>query len=231
MIKAVFFDFYNTLASHYPRREQVWVDACRELGIEVQAKTLFNSLPAADMYWRDEAARSPIDDRSPEEKIDFYAEYATRILRGAGVEPNRDTALQILAKLREHDWKFKAYDDTLPALKELKNRGLILGLISNVVQDMESTYEDLGLQSYLAFKVTSSELGCDKPDPEIFLAALKKAQVKPEEAIHVGDQYDLDIVGARGVGMKAVLIDRNDFFTDITDCPRIRSLTEIVEHI
>ena len=231
MIKAVFFDFYNTLASHYPRREQVWVNACRELGIEVQAKALFNSLPAADMYWRDEAARSPIDDRSPEEKIDFYAEYATRILRGAGVEPNRDTALQILAKLREHDWKFKAYDDTLPALKELKNRGLIPGLISNVFQDMESTYEELGLQSYLAFKVTSSEVGCDKPDPEIFLAALKKAQVKPEEAIYVGDQYNLDVVGARGVGMKAVLIDRNDFFTDITDCPRIRSLTEIVEHV
>lgn len=231
MIKAVFFDFYNTLASHYPRREQVWVNACRELGIEVQAKALFNSLPAADMYWRDEAARSPIDDRSPEEKIDFYAEYATRILRGAGVEPNRDTALQILAKLREHNWKFKAYDDTLPALKELKNRGLILGLISNVVQDMESTYEDLGLQSYLAFKVTSSEVGCDKPDPEIFLAALKKAQVKPEEAIYVGDQYNLDVVGARGVGMKAVLIDRNDFFTNITDCPRIHSLTQIVEHV
>jgi putative hydrolase of the HAD superfamily len=231
VIKAVFFDFYNTLASHYPRREQAWVNACRELGIEVQAKALFNSLPPADMYWRDEAARSPIDDRSPEEKIDFYAEYATRILRGAGVEPNRDTALQILAKLREYDWKFKAYDDTLPTLKELTNRGLTLGLISNVVQDMESTYEELGLRPYLAFKVTSSEVGCDKPDPKIFLAALKKAQVKPEEAIYVGDQYDLDVVGARGVGMKAVLIDRNDFFTNITDCPRIHSLTQIVEHV
>ncbi|MCK4331626.1 MAG: hypothetical protein KAW81_03615, partial [Dehalococcoidia bacterium] len=98
------------------------------------------------MYWRDESSRSPIDDRSPEEKIDFYAEYATRILRGVGVEPNRDTALQILAKLREYDWRFKAYDDTLPTLRELTNRGLTLGLISNVVQDMESTYEELGLK-------------------------------------------------------------------------------------
>ena len=231
MIKAVFFDFYNTLASHYPPREQVYVDACRELGIKVEAKALFKSLPAADMYWRDESSRSPVDDRSPEEKIDFYAEYATRILRGAGVELNRDTALQILGKLRQYDWKFKAYDDALPVLKELKDRGLILGLISNVVQDMESTYEELGLKPYLASKVTSAEVGCDKPDPDIFLAALKKAQVKPEEAIYVGDQYDLDVVGARGVGMKAVLIDRNDFFTDITDCPRIHSLTEIVEHV
>ena len=231
MIKAVCFDFYNTLASHHPPREGVYVNACRDLGVEVEAKALFNSLPAADMYYRDENSRSPIEERAPEDKIDFYAKYATRILAGAGVQLSRDTALQLLAKLRQYDWKFKAYNDTLPALQELKSRGLILGLISNVAQDMESTYEELGLQPYLAFKVTSSEVGCDKPRPEIFLAALEKARVKPEEAIYVGDQYDLDIVGARGVGMKGVLIDRNDFFTDIADCPRIHRLTEIVEYV
>jgi putative hydrolase of the HAD superfamily len=119
----------------------------------------------------------------------------------------------------------------LPTLKELKNRGLILGLISNVVQDMESTYTELGIQPYLDIKVTSSEVGYDKPRPEIFMAALEKAQVKPEESIFVGDQYHLDIVGARGVGIKAVLIDHNDYSPEITDCPRIRSLTEITQYI
>jgi len=231
MTKAVFFDFYNTLATHHPPREQAYVNACRELGIKVEARALFNSLPAADIYWRDENSRSPIDKRTPEEKIDLYAEYGTRILQGAGVEISRDTAFQILAKLQQHKWEFKAYDDTLPTLKELKNRGLILGLVSNVAQDMESTYAELGLQPYLDFKVTSFEVGYDKPRPEIFMAALKKAQVKPEESIYVGDQYHLDIVGARGVGMKALLIDRNNYFPDITDCPRIRSLTEITQYV
>jgi len=231
MIKAVFFDFYKTQPSHAPPREVIYGSTCHELGIEVEAKALFNSLPAADMYYRDENSRSPIDNRSEEEKIDFYVQYASRILAGAGVQLSHDAALQLLAKLRQFDWKMKAYDDTLPALEELRRRGLILGLISNVAQDMESTYEEMGLNSYLAFKVTSSEVGCDKPQPEIFQAALKKAEVKPEEAIHVGDQYDLDIVGARGVGMKGVLVDRNDFFRDITDCPRIHSLTEIVQYV
>ena len=231
MIKAVFFDFYNTLATHHPPREKAYVNACRELGIKIEARALFNSLPAADIYWRDENSRSPIDKRTPEEKIDLYVEYGTRILQGAGVEISRDTALQILAKLQQHKWEFKAYDDTLPTLKELKNRGLILGLVSNVAQDMEPTYTELGLQPYLDFKVTSSEVGCDKPRPEIFMAALKKAQVKPEESIYVGDQYHLDIVGARGVGMKAVLIDRNNYSPDITDCPRIRSLAEITQYV
>jgi putative hydrolase of the HAD superfamily len=231
MIKAVLFDFYNTLATHHPPREEVWISASREFGINLEARTLFNSLPAADMYWRDEDSRSPIDKRTTEEKIEFYAEYATRILHEAGAEVSREIALQILAKLREHKWEFKAYDDTLPTLKELKNRGLIIGLVSNVVQDMEPTYTELGLQPYLAFKVTSAEVGCDKPRPEIFMAALEKAQVKPEESIYVGDQYHLDIVGARGVGIKGVLIDRNNYSPEITDCPRIRSLSEITQYI
>jgi putative hydrolase of the HAD superfamily len=96
---------------------------------------------------------------------------------------------------------------------------------------MESTYEKLGLQPYLDFKVTSAEVGFDKPRPEIFQAALKKAAVNPDEALYVGDQYQIDIVGARGVGIKALLIDRNDYFTDITDCPRISSLAEIVKFV
>ncbi|MBM3119313.1 MAG: HAD-IA family hydrolase [Chloroflexi bacterium] len=231
MIKAVFFDFYNTLATHHPPREEAWINACREFGIKVAARALFQSLPAADKYWRDENSRSPIDKKTPEEKIDFYAEYGGMILRGAGAEVSRDTALQIMAKLRQYNWTYKVYDDTLPTLNGLKNRGLILGMISNVVQDMESVYTELGLQPYLAFKVTSSEVGCDKPQPEIFQAALKKAGIKSEEALYVGDQYDLDIVGARGVGMKAILVDRNDYFPDITDCPRIRSLIDIVAYI
>jgi putative hydrolase of the HAD superfamily len=231
MIKAVFFDFYNTLATHHPPREEAWVNACRELGIEIKAKALFDSLPAADMQWRNEDSRSPIDKRPLEEKINFYAEYATMILQGAGIEISRDTALQILAKIRQHKWELKVYEDTLPTLKELKNRSLIIGLVSNVVQDMEPTYTELGIQPYLDFKVTSSEVGYDKPRPEIFMAALDKAKVKPEESIFIGDQYHLDIVGARGVGIKAVLIDRNDYSPEITDCPRIRSLTEIMEYI
>jgi putative hydrolase of the HAD superfamily len=231
MIKAVFFDFYNTLATHHPPREEAWVNACREFGINLEAKTLFNSLPAADMYWRDEESRLPLDKRTMEEKIELYAEYATMILQEAGANVSRDTALQIMAKLRGHKWEFKAYDDTLPALKELKDRGLIIGLVSNVAKDMETTYSELGIQPYLDFKVTSSEVGYDKPRPEIFMAALDKARVKPEESIFVGDQYHLDIVGSRGVGIKAVLIDRNDYSPDITDCPRIHSLTEIIQYI
>src|SRR4030065_2878096 len=120
MIKAVFFDFYNARAIYYPPREDVYISMCRELGIEVEAKALFTSLAAADIFYRNENSRSPIDKKTPDEKINFYIEYATMILKGAGVEISRDTAIQILAKIREQKWEFKTYEDTLPTLKAIE---------------------------------------------------------------------------------------------------------------
>lgn len=231
MIKAICFDFYNTLATYDPPREQIYVKTSSELGVKVEEKALFKSLAAADIFYRNENIRLPVEQRPPEEKKAFYINYITMILSGAEAEINPDTALQIFAKVSSYTWKFKIYEDTLPTLKALKKQGLTTGLISNVVQDMDATYEELGLQPYLSFKVTSAEARCDKPQPEIFLAALSKARVKAEEAIHVGDQYELDIVGAQGVGMTGVLLDRNNHFPEITNCPRIRSLTEILEYI
>jgi len=71
----------------------------------------------------------------------------------------------------------------------------------------------------------------EKPHPLIFLAALDSAGVEAEESVYVGDQYSCDVVGARGVGMKPVLVDRYDLFPEITDCARIRSLAELVDYI
>jgi len=231
MIKAVCFDLHETLAHYQPPREEVYSTACHDLGLEVSPEALHKSLPQADAWWREENSRSPIGKRAPKEKNAAYIGYGLTALRGAGLEVSRDIVTQILMKVFQDGLKFELYDDALPTLKHLKERNLILGIISNVGQEAASIYQNLGLQPYLDFQITSFEAGHDKPDPEIFLSALEKAQVKAEEAMYVGDQYDLDIVGARGVGMKAVLIDRNDFFTNVTDCPRIHRLTEIVEYI
>jgi len=231
MIKAVCFDLHETLAHYQPPREEVYSRACHELGLEVSPEALRKSLPQADAWWREENSRSPIGKRAPKEKNAAYIGYGLTALRGAGLEVSHDIATQILMKVFRDGLKFELYDDALPTLKLLKKRNLILGIISNVGQETDSISQNLGLQPYLDFEVTSFEVGCDKPHPGIFLAALQKAQAKAEEAIYVGDQYDVDVVGARGVGMKAVLIDRNDSFPEVTDCPRIHRLTEIVEYL
>jgi len=229
MIKAVCFDLHETLAHYDPPREEVHVRACHETGIQVEAYALRQSLPAADALWREENSSHPIDKRSLEEKMAVYARYESEVLKGAGIEISSDTALKIISKVGEIGLRFKAYDDSLPTLELLKQRHLVLGLISNVGHELTSICDDLGFTPYLDFKVSSLEIGCDKPHPGIFLAALSRAGVKPQEALYTGDQYDLDVVGAQGVGMKAVLLDRRNCAP--YNCPRICHLTEVVDYL
>jgi putative hydrolase of the HAD superfamily len=123
------------------------------------------------------------------------------------------------------------FEDVKPALDALKNRGLILGLISNIEQDISGTLERLGLRSRLDVVVTSQDAGANKPRPEIFRFALKKAGVPPAESVYIGDQYQVDVLGARGAGMKGILLDRAGDHENITDCPRIQSLAEAAEYL
>jgi len=152
---------------------------------------------------------------------------------GVNLSDVSDILPEIMKKAQElyRDIKFVLYDDVLPALKTLKNQDLTLGLLTNVVSDMKPVCTELGLDPYLNFIVTSGEAGADKPQPEIFLTALEQAGVEASEAVHVGDQYKIDIVGAMGVGIKPILLDRNDLYPEVTECPRIHSLSELTEYL
>ncbi len=231
MIKAVFFDFFNTLVHYEPPREQTYADICKEYGIDVEPRALARPLVLSDLFWRDEERRSPIDNRAPREQAAFWSEYVIRAFNGAGVQIGPDLALQIMMRMKNMNWDFVAFDDTLPTLAMLKDRNLVLGLISNAGKNMDKIYEDLGLLKYLNHSITSFEVGYDKPKPEIFLTAVQKAQLEPGEMIYVGDQYDIDIVGAKAVGIKAILLDRNDWFPEITDCIRINRLADVTDHL
>ncbi len=155
------------------------------------------------------------------------------MLSDVGVKADKELVLQIIKKWPQvfGRTRFALFDDVLAALKPLKESKLILGLLTNATKDVISVHRELGLEPYLDFVVTSEEAGADKPKPEIFLKALEKAGAIASEAVHVGDQYDLDVVGARGVGISPILIDRYDLYPEVDDCPRIRSLTELAQYL
>ena len=93
------------------------------------------------------------------------------------------------------------------ALVLAREAGLVAGVISNSNGSVASILEALGFLPYLDFVLDSSVVGIEKPDPRIFRRALEQAGVAPHEAVYVGDLYSIDVLGARAVGMDAVLLD------------------------
>jgi putative hydrolase of the HAD superfamily len=231
MIKAVFFDLYYTLVRYEPPQEELEAKALKDFGIDVSAEVFLRPLVTANEFIYQEIARRPLSQRSQEDKMAIYAQYQRILLEEAGIKADEKLVLAMLGKMQQLKMKLVLFDDVAPALNDLKGQGLILGLISNVEQDMTKTLNELGLPSWLDIVVTSTDAGFNKPQPEIFQEALRRAEVQPSEAVYVGDQYQVDVIGANQAGMKGILLDRYGYFEEITDCPRIRSLTEVAEHL
>jgi putative hydrolase of the HAD superfamily len=235
LTKAVFFDWFNTLALYSPPREELQSQALREFGINIPPAKILPALLIADRYLFEEYATTPISKRSPEEQAKIYARYQQTVLTEVGVDVSysSDTLAKIMKKAQElyKDIRFVLFDDALPTVKKLKEQNLTLGLLTNIQSDMQPVCHELGLDPYIDFIVNSAEAGADKPQPQIFLMALERAGVEASEAVHVGDQYKIDAVGAMGVGIKPILLDRYNMFPEVTDCPRIQSLTEVTEYL
>jgi putative hydrolase of the HAD superfamily len=228
MIKAVFFDLYHTLVTYDPPQEELEARALKELGVDVQPAALRGPIVAADEFIYNEIARRPLSLRSREEKLALYMQYQETVLREAAVPYDTNLVMGLLGKMQKTTMNLVLFDDVAPTLTELKKRGLKLGLISNIEQDIIETLTRLGLPSWLEIVVTSQDAGANKPQPEIFLEALKRAGVQPAEALYIGDQYQVDVLGANGAGMKGILLDRRDHYQKIKDCPRIQNLTEVL---
>jgi putative hydrolase of the HAD superfamily len=135
-----------------------------------------------------------------------------------------------LARVREallSSIHFHAFDDARPALEELRSRGLKLVAASNWDSSLPEVLERTGLAPLLDGVVSSAMAGATKPAPEVFRAALEIAGAPAEHALHVGDSLANDIAGARGMGMRAVLVAREGAGPGADGVPVIRALTEL----
>lgn len=227
IVKAVFFDFYNTLVRFWPPLDEIQQASCGELGLNVTKKGIRKGYAIADEFMSKENAIKPLAERSPEGRDRFFAEYERLLLQGAGLDVTLHLAEQVWRMAIQVPKDFAPFDDVVPALELLKGRGIILGVISNLRRNMDDLCKQLGLDPYLDFCITSAEAGAEKPHPPVFLAALRRAGVSPEEAIHVGDQYQADVQGARAVGIMPVLLDREGWYEHVNDCSRIATLPEL----
>lgn len=227
MIKAVFFDVYGTVAGFRPSRYEVQSQACADFGIRVTPEGVLKGYAAADVYMSRQNAANPLRLRDQRGRDRHFAEYERLVLQGSGVEVTTERALEIFRRVQNIPHDLTAFDDVVPALKQLKARRLTLGLISNIDRGGEQLAQGLGLTGQLDFTVTSAEVGAEKPHPKIFETALARAGTEPGESMHVGDQPTSDVEGALGVGISPVLLDRDGNYPGYETCPRIGSLVEL----
>ena len=223
MIRGVFFDAGNTILfpDYY-----IYRDICEALGVTVAIDEILRAEAGARGAFDRSVAHSPesdvhdgwpgcytpffellgIPDESIPDAIDM-----TRVAN--------DTGLGI--------WKepVEGLDATLDSLSA---RNLSLGVISNSDGRLEWRLDEIGILDRFDFVVDSAIVGVSKPDHRIFLEALKRSSLPPEETVYVGDYYEVDVRGARAAGMSPVLLDPVGAYKNV-DCEVITRLKDLVD--
>jgi FMN phosphatase YigB (HAD superfamily) len=95
-------------------------------------------------------------------------------------------------------------------------------LVSNASPRVQKLLDDFNLRKYFDALVLSYEVKAVKPNPKIFGYAIMKGGYP---AIHIGDIYELDYIGAKRSYLDAILLDRYDFYPDIKE-DKVRDLKE-----
>ena len=147
---------------------------------------------------------------------ELWVQFTESIVVGMGGDPvlSRSCAVELVREWERHE-NFFLYDDTLPTLAELRRHGLRIGLVSNGQRDLDEFARHHSLDVDVC--VGSLRHGHVKPHRSIFEAALTALDTGPEDAAMVGDSFADDIAGARALGMRAILLDRDGLHVDEPD--------------
>lgn len=209
MLRAVLFDVDFTLFRPGP-----------ELGPEGYRRVGERHGLALDPGLYDAARQAALDELQRHHELvhdeEVWFAFTEQIVLRMGGDPARARACAIdMVREWERHENFSLYEDALPALEELRRHRLRIGLVSNGQRDLE----EFALHHGLAVDATvgSRAHGRVKPHPSIFVAALEALEVAPDEVAMVGDSYEDDIEGARALGIRAILLDRDGRRPDAGD--------------
>ncbi|MFX0202337.1 MAG: HAD family hydrolase [Candidatus Hodarchaeota archaeon] len=206
-IRAIIFDCYSTLVDIKTNEEKAEVFNYLSLYLQYYgAKMDAEKLKSALKLEREQYQYSE-EERYPEVDLEIVFR---NLLKKEGLD--NPFLVESCCKLfrvlsREH---FQLYPDSLPVLKEMRQKGYQLGVISDA-QKVFCVDEGkiLGLAPFFSRIIMSTHLGFRKPDPRIFTIACTLLDIAPQQAVYIGNDPETDIGGAKGTGMQAILLDRN----------------------
>ncbi len=187
MIKAVIFDMYETLITHYDSPLYFTMQMAADAGIPVEE---FQAL------WMPTDIARTIGELSFEDAI-------TDILNKTG-RYSDELLNHMIAKrtMVKKDCFEHLHAEIIPMLEELKSRGIKIGLISNCFSEEAVVIRESILFPYFDAVFLSYEQGLKKPDPEIFLRCMNELQVESQECVFVGDGGSQELEASGSIGMK-----------------------------
>jgi putative hydrolase of the HAD superfamily len=225
-LRAVFFDVGNTLIYPDPSVSEVCRQVLAEAGHTRELAAIDAYMPLVDAYYEERYAEDDAFWTDEERTHSVWVGMYSLLCRELGIE---DEAVGIARHVYEEFGKperWALYSDVRPAFERLRARGIAVGIISNWDTRLARVLAGLGLADVLGDIVSSADVGLHKPDPRIFELACNRLGVSSGEAAHVGDHHYADYLGARALGMQAVLIDRHDAEADHGIIP-IRTLDSL----
>lgn len=207
-MKAILFDFADTLATGHPCWEWPQIVACREQGLTVSPSEV---KAAIRRIWRDrEGCAHPEASRDEASYTCWISAIEAAILRELGLADGIEAAVRRVIELQSDPASYVIFPEVPHALAHLQAKGLRLGIVSNNGWWLPDLVKQLGLAAFFDAVVTSARVGYRKPRSEIFVHALEAIGATTEEALFVGDDYENDVLGAQAAGLRAVHLDRRD---------------------
>ena len=226
-IRAVLFDAGATLIHPNPPVEDVYAREFSDGRVRFSPEELSRALARA---WEQVHAENEKDRYGGVRgEPDFWREFLNRV---RSLLDGGEVSAKTFSRLAAHfadPASWTVYEDVRPALEALTEKGFRLAVVSNWDSRLPDLLEGLGLASSFQSVSVSAIEETGKPEPEIFRRTCARLSVWPGEALHVGDSVREDFDGARGAGLSALLLDREDRFPDRP--LRVRSLREILPRI
>jgi HAD superfamily hydrolase (TIGR01509 family) len=213
-LRAVLFDWGDTLF-HAPHAPEVIASFARSSGVQMseeRARELWDEIWAVGKT-PEEIAKGR--DLSMEAHRRVWMDLFSRL---DSEVPGLSSALYERV-MDPHSWV--PYADTRATLEAVRRRGLKVGVVSNVPADLRPVFAKHGLDGLVDSYTHSFEVGAEKPDPAIFLAAAKSLGVKPNETLMVGD-HEVDR-GSERAGMRAFILP-TEFAGEVRGLDRVLAL-------
>ena len=203
MVSAVIFDFYGTLAHFCDTDVSNYEMVFAAHGYAPERGIL-------DDYFARYNGVEHVEHSVSEEAYEAWVRVRLRDLTGACGVPDPHVEDLVDALRASDQGPMEAYPEAASTLSSLREAGLAIGVCSNWGWELDGFLDRVGLLEFVDVGITSARAGARKPHPVIYDASMQALGVDPPDVVFVGDSWEPDVRGPRGIGMTAVHVWREE---------------------